>query len=296
MLEEQKKVAKRFRETFGRTSLTARQKDILNEAQEVSRFTDIKNLRSELGQLLCTTLTAIEECGWKSPELVEETLQLIKSREQQYKSLSRKKKVALLGGAFNPPTVGHIQVAQFVLNVSGEFDEVWLLPCFKHMYNKEMVSPKHRLAMCELAVKVDGRIKVCDYEIKNKFAGETFHLINRLMDDPISETNNFSWIIGQDNANTFDKWYNYKELEKLIRFVVTTRKGVDVDHKVDWYLRQPHIFLRAENEIMNISSSEVREYLKHKLVCVANMKKYLGEEVWDYICKHKKMYSVGELV
>ena len=57
-------------------------------------------------------------------------------------------KVGIIGGAFNPPTFGHIRMAQ----VAREYvDEVWLQPCFNHMYGKNMVSPQQRLDMCRLA-------------------------------------------------------------------------------------------------------------------------------------------------
>jgi len=293
----QKEVADCFREMFGRTSLSARQKDILNEAIEVSRFTDIKNLRSELGQLLCSVLTGINECGWNSDELIVETFALIKSREKQYKTLARKKKIALLGGAFDPITNGHIEVAQFVLNASGEFDEIWLTPCYQHMNNKKMESALHRLEMCELATAVDGRIKVFPYEIDHKFSGETFNLINRLIDSEYADVNNFSMIIGQDNANTFDKWYNYKELEKLIRFVVVPRTGVPIDVKTRWYLNPPHIYLNPDKPILEISSTIVRRYLSilHPDISQEDrtlLLQYINPDVLEYIFTHK-LYGVN---
>jgi len=294
----QQEIAECFKEMFGRTSLSARQKDILNEAIEVSRFTDIKNLRSEMGQLLCSVLTGINECGWNAEELINETLQLIKNRERQYKSLARKKKIAILGGAFNPITNGHIEVAQFVLNTSGEFDEIFLMPCFQHMYNKEMESPEHRLEMCKLASAIDGRIKVFSYEIDNKLSGETFNLINRLMNSEYANTHNFSMIIGQDNANTFDKWYNYKELEKLIRFVVVPRTGVPAEPKSRWYFNHPHIYLNPEKPIIEISSTDVRNYISwskfHPLVSeqyTELLRNSINPAVHNYIVEHK-LYGV----
>jgi len=296
IIDIQNSVARQFREMFGRTSLTARQKDILNEAIEVSRFTDIKNLRSELGQLLCSVLTGINECGWNSEELINETLALIKSRATQYKTLARKKKIALLGGAFDPITNGHIEVAQFVLNASGEFDEIWITPCWKHMNNKKMEPALRRLEMCELASAVDGRIKVFPYEIDYKFSGETFNLINRLIDSEYADTHNFSMIIGQDNANTFDKWYNYKELEKLIRFVVVPRTGIDVDFKSRWYLNHPHIYLNPDKPIMEISSTKIREYLSitHPDISQEDrtlLLQYINPDVLEYILTNK-LYGV----
>jgi nicotinic acid mononucleotide adenylyltransferase len=72
----------------------------------------------------------------------------------------------------------------------------------------------------------------------------------------------FSFIIGLDNANTFDKWVNYEELERMARFVVVPRKGINRDPNVTWYLSDPHIYLSPDNDIPDISSTVVRETLE----------------------------------
>lgn len=122
------------------------------------------------------------------------------------------------------------------------------------------VSAKDRLAMCEEAVKGDARIKVFDYEIKHKLAGETYNLVKRLKEDKeYSEKFNFSIAIGLDNAETFDKWVNYEDLERLMRFIIIPRKGYKPTDFNAWYLKPPHIFLNTETDIMDISSTVVRD-------------------------------------
>ena len=63
----------------------------------------------------------------------------------------RKIKIALYGGAFNPIHAGHIGVAKFVLNTNKLCHEVWLVPCDRHINDKNLVNASHRLAMCRLA-------------------------------------------------------------------------------------------------------------------------------------------------
>ena len=240
----QKLVDEKFREHFGYTPLKERLKDIQSEFFELMRNQDVKNLKEETGDLMASLLKLCSESDWNAEELVFNTLNKIDSRAEQYKTLGRKTKVAILGGAFNPIHCGHIQLAQFVLNTSGEFDEVWLMPAYNHMYNKDMTPAEDRLKMCELAANVDNRIKVFDYEIKNKLKGETYYFFKRLKEEKeLTEKYQFTMIIGLDNANTFDKWVNYEELEKLAQFVVVPRKGVERNLDVDWYLQKPHIFL-----------------------------------------------------
>jgi len=252
-----------FKRNFGYTPLNERLKDIQREFFELMKWTDVKNLKEESGDLLASLIQLHTENGWNIADNISDTLTKIESRYSQYKTLGRKTKVAILGGAFNPVTKGHIQTAQFLLNTTGEFDEVWLMPAYKHMYGKEMESPEHRVAMCREAVKVDARIKVFTYEIDNELAGETYFLVKKLKEDKeLTEKYNFTIAIGLDNALTFDKWVNFQELERMMRFVVIPRKGYFAgSSSKQWYLNQPHIYLEGETNIMEVSSSQVRNLL-----------------------------------
>lgn len=259
----QEKVNETFLQNFGRTSLNERLKDILGEVIELQRFTDIRNLKEEAGDLLSSLLQLFNENEWNPAECVQATLDKIERRKLQYQTLGRKTKVALLGGAFNPIHNGHIELARAVLNWSKTFDEVWLLPCYQHINGKELVDAQTRLEWCKLAASVDGRIKVCDYEIKHQLKGETFHFVKRLLDEDFAKHEyDFSMIIGLDNANTFDKWVNYEYLEKMIRFVVVPRQGEVRDPSVNWYLKEPHIYLHPEEPISEISSTQIRVRFK----------------------------------
>lgn len=286
-------VGKAFREAFGRTSLRARLQDILKEDMELQRWTDLSNLQEESGDLACSLLAFFDETGLDMEQAVQKTLDKIKKREAQYKSLGRKAKVAILGGAFDPPTLGHVAVAKFVLDCSREFDEVWLTPCYKHMYNKDLSPAEHRMEMLALATEGDGRIKVFDYEIIHELGGETYHFIKRLLDSDLSERCEFSYIIGMDNANHFDRWVNFEELERLIRFVVVPRVGETPDTKVDWYLNPPHVFLMPDSPLPETASSTVRECVSsYAPIRSRDLLRLVNEKVLDYILSHK-LYAEG---
>lgn len=288
--EIQELIDKTFREHFGFTPQTERLKDIQSEFFELMRSMDVKNLKEESGDLLASVMMLCSESGWDAEELILTTLKKIESRAIQYKSLGRKTSVAILGGAYNPIHNGHIQLAQFVLNTTNEFDEVWLMPPYEHMFGKNMVDAEHRLEMCKLAAKVDNRIKVFDYEIRNKLKGETYYFFKRLKEEKEimgqpAENFRFAMIIGIDNANIFHKWINFENLEKLARFVIIPRKGVERDLNVDWYLKPPHLFLNSETTIMDISSTEIRKKLNNPIE-EDEILKYLDKNVWEYIINH----------
>ena len=297
----QREINRVYTRIFGRTPLKQRLNDIQKETFELCRYTDLRSMKEEAGDLLTSLLQLYNECDWDAAEVIESNLTKIKRRRKQYKALGRKLQVAILGGAFDPITLGHIQVAQLILNQSMVFDEVYLMPCYGHVYSKKMQSPGHRLKMCEIAAKVDGRIKVFDYEIRNKFSGETYNLAKRLFEDrEYKNTHSFSFIIGLDNANTFDSWINYEELERLARFVVVPRTGEKRKKGVNWYLKEPHLFIEPDEPLMEISSTMVREDLGllglassstsiNQEILNDPMKAYntgLNKEVLSYIIKH----------
>lgn len=284
----QQAVEKAFTEAFGRTPLKERLSDILTQAMDLSRYPDVQRLREEAGDLLCSLLQLFNECGWDPLRQADETLKKIDRRMQQYKTLPRRLHVALLGGAFNPVTNGHVGVAQFVLNTSKVFDEVWLMPCNEHMNGKDMQSAERRLEMCRLAARRDGRIKVFDYEVRHRLKGESYTVAKRLRDDPeYADQYAFSLIIGQDNANTLTTWVNGEDLERMIRFVVVPRRGIDFDPASTWYLKPPHVYLAANDTIMHTSSTAVRQMLKDNDPRLAD---HVDPKVLEYI-RANKLYA-----
>jgi nicotinate-nucleotide adenylyltransferase len=190
-----------------------------------------------------------------------------------------KKSIAILGGAFNPITKGHVKVAQFVMEHAA-IDEVWFMPCYKHVYGKDMVSDVHRLNMILLAIKKNEYLKCFDYEIRNKLSGSTYAMIQRLLTDIYFAQYRFHLIIGMDNANTFNKWIEPNKLKRLINFIVVPRQGIQRDKRVGWYLKEPHYFLDFPDVIPNTSSTQAKQDLcRDRKICPES----LCGEVHNYI-------------
>lgn len=296
----QQEVGEVFRQTFGRTPLRSRLDDIMREAIELNRATDIPHLKEEAGDLLCSVLALAAESDWVAEDLIRKTMDKITDRHLQYKTLGRKTTVAIMGTAADPIHNGHIAIAKFVLNTSRIFDEVWLMPPYEHMTKKCVASAEHRLAMCHLVEKLDARIKVFSYEIDRKLRGDTFHMVKSLLEEPcFAGMYDFSLIIGQDNANTFETWVGADVLEKMIRFVVVPRQGVKFNPDVTWYLKPPHIYLAADAPLTDISSSHIRDNLngwqqwfddlsQHDLDNFRHtLLREIPQSVLEYIIEHK---------
>lgn len=282
-------VGAEFTRVFGRSSLKERIADILREVDEMrgAAVTSVPALRGEVGDTLASLLAMCHENGWLPSELLAENSDKIRRREVQYRSLGRKLKVAVYGGAFDPPTLGHIRAAKLVLDFSGEFDEVWLMPAYGHLSGKAMLPFDERVAMCELAAKADPRIKVSTFEGDNKLGGDTYQMVKLLLDDPrYADTHNFSLMVGQDNANTMHKWPNHEYLSAAIRHVVVPRGGVEGDLAGAWYMERPHVYIVPEGAApLTVSSSQVRGALKRPSADLT-LAKLMDPAVIDYINEH----------
>jgi len=187
------------------------------------------------------------------------------------------KKIALIGGSFNPPTKSHLQIVNICLKY---VDEVWFLPCYVTYYNKELISPKTRIKMLKLMLQNlnTTKIKICDFEIRNKLVDETYP--NMLKFLQYYNENQFYFVIGMDNANKIHTWGDYKNLINLLPFIIIPRKNYQKNNKIKWYLKKPHILINVQD--IEGSSTEVRQDIAKNI-----KSKYLFDNIYKYILNNK---------
>ncbi len=169
-------------------------------------------------------------------------------------------RIAILGGAFDPPHLGHLLLAQQTLDFAN-IDEVWLMPCFSHPFNKKVTSGETRLELCKLAVKDfnNKKIRVCDFEIRLKKKSFTIETVTTLKKTFKAER--FYWLIGSDNLKDFKKWKDWKNLVSEVKFFVFPR----IDFPVK---KLPTGFKMVNTKrpiASNLSSYIIRERLKKGL-------------------------------
>ena len=286
------KIASTFETAFGSTPLNERVADILAQATSIGRYRDVSHLKQETGDMLCSVLQLCNECGWNPIELTQATLEKIESRSEIYRKLGRKLRVGILGGAFDPIHVSHLQTARVALE-SGQVDEVWIMPCFEHLGGKSMAPTDLRLEMCRIACENIRGVRVFDYEIRHEFRGETYHLVKKLLAEESSQTKfDFSLIIGQDNADSFQSWTNSQGLERLIPFIVIPRQGCQPPEIRSWYLKHPHKFIEPSVRQKETSSSEVRNLIQRG---DSRVKDLLPPKVLEFIQEHR-LYESASIV
>lgn len=197
-----------------------------------------------------------------------------------------KKDIAIIGLAGNPPTQGHVSMGEFLLK-KGYCDEVWYMPCYDHVAGKDLVSSRHRLKMLDLAIEHNPLLKISDLEIKYKLTGKTYYTVKKLENPELIDKYNFKFVIGQDNANSFHKWYKFNYLKEMVNFIVMNREGYTPEGS--WYLKEPHIFIKQKFQTREISSTFVKELLSKNRNNEEEktLKEIVNPKVLDYIIKNK---------
>jgi nicotinate-nucleotide adenylyltransferase len=176
---------------------------------------------------------------------------------------SSKRKIALYGGTFNPPTEGHRQVIQSVLD-AGIVDNVWVLPSLGK-FKKNSTAYAYRMAMCELAFSSMPDVSVSSLELA--LGEETNGYTSKVIEGAkrVFPHVDFYFIVGGDTAEKIPtKWYNgvsVAENEKFITIPRLNKNGSVLNIPADrWYKNLPNIYLDVIPT--SISSTQVRSIYK----------------------------------
>jgi nicotinate-nucleotide adenylyltransferase len=133
--------------------------------------------------------------------------------------------IALFGGSFDPPHLGHLLAACYA-RLAGQADEVWVLPVARHAWAKPLSPWAQRWELCRTAFDPLPFVRLRDDELAND-GGFTFELVSRLMGR--HPGNRWSLVGGSDTAADLPRWHRGAELAQLIEIISVPRRGYD-DH------------------------------------------------------------------
>jgi nicotinate-nucleotide adenylyltransferase len=184
--------------------------------------------------------------------------------------------ILLYFGSFNPVHRGHTEIARFLID-NELCKEVWFVvsPCNPLKEQKdELVSENIRLEMLKLAIAGQPRFKVSDIEFLLPQPSYTVDTLNFISKEYPQQQ--FSIIIGTDNAAIFAKWKNYGEILHKYTVFVYPRKDYVFDSRLF-----PQMKL-LNTGLYDISSTEIRRFLRTK----PELSQWLHPAVLDFILKN----------
>ncbi|HDR90861.1 MAG TPA: nicotinate-nucleotide adenylyltransferase [candidate division Zixibacteria bacterium] len=133
----------------------------------------------------------------------------------------------IFGGSFDPPHMGHLIIAQAMVN-SLELDILTWVPAKTppHKDSANLTSAEHRYRMTELAISGNPTFAISDVEMDSNQPPWTKYLLRRFKQDfPDDE---LFLIIGGDSLAEFHTWRDYRELWQLAKIAVARRQGEDL--------------------------------------------------------------------
>ncbi len=189
-----------------------------------------------------------------------------------------KEKIGVMGGSFNPPHNAHLFIAreaQFFLGL----EKIIFIPAYQSpLKEEEITSPRHRLAMLELALKREKNFLVSDLEIKRGGKSYTVDTIRELK-ERWGEKKEIYFICGSDSAHTLPSWKEPETLVSLCKLVVFERPGYPLKTIPSPYRKK---IIVLDSLLLDISSSDIRKRVKEG----RPIRYLLPREVEEYIYQH----------
>ena len=186
-------------------------------------------------------------------------------------------KIGLYFGTFNPIHVGHLIIANHLVEFS-DLDKVWLVvtPHNPHKQKNTLLNDYHRLELVRLATEDYPKLRPSNIEFNLPQPNYTVDTLVHLEEKyPKHEV---SLIMGEDNLNSFHKWKNYEVI--LERYNIYVYPRITSDIEKNQLVNHPRVHKIAA-PIIEITSTFIRNGIKQK----KNIKPMLPEKVWEYIDK-----------
>jgi len=189
------------------------------------------------------------------------------------------KKIGLYFGTFNPIHVGHLIIANHIVNYT-DLNEVWFVvsPHNPLKDKSNLLPDHHRLAMVRLAIENNPKLNVSSIEFDLPKPSYTVFTL-QILKEKFPE-NKFSLIMGEDNLRTLHKWKNYNYILEHFEIYVYPRCLDEKEElkETNDFARHKHVHF-CDAPIMNISSTHIREAIKNK----KDVRYLLTEPVFKYL-------------
>jgi nicotinate-nucleotide adenylyltransferase len=158
-------------------------------------------------------------------------------------------RIAIYGGSFNPPHVGHALVAAWV-RWTGRADAVWLLPVFRHAFEdthgKVLAPFADRVSWCEaMAADLGEGVAVCTVESELPTPSYSIDTLRALA--ARYPQHRFRLVVGADVLPQVGAWREWDAIARLFDPIVVGRRGYPAPREA------PSV------EFPDVSSSDIRQ-------------------------------------
>lgn len=185
-----------------------------------------------------------------------------------------KLKVGLYFGTYNPIHIGHLAIANYIVEFT-DIDQLWLVvsPQNPHKEKKNLLDDYQRLEMVHRAVEGDDRLRASNIEFNLPKPSYTVDTLAYLKDQ--YPNYDFTILMGSDNLENFHKWKNYETILENYGVIVYPRPGFDRS-KVQFH---KNISIVEEAPLMEISASFIRKAIGNG----KDVRHFIPQKAWEYL-------------
>ncbi|MFV0554795.1 MAG: nicotinate (nicotinamide) nucleotide adenylyltransferase [Mangrovibacterium sp.] len=183
-------------------------------------------------------------------------------------------KIALYFGTFNPIHIGHMAIANYMLEFS-DVERLWFIisPQSPFKQNQNLLDNYQRLEMVHRAIGDNPKYRAVDIEFKLPIPSYTVDTLAHLAEQyPEHE---FYLIMGEDNLQHLNKWKNYEVILEHHHILAYPRPG---SHTPEEFQNHPHIHC-VEAPLMELSSSFIRNAIAEG----KDVQHFLPHGAWEYL-------------
>ncbi|MEI1278786.1 nicotinate-nicotinamide nucleotide adenylyltransferase [Leptospira venezuelensis] len=193
--------------------------------------------------------------------------------------------VGVFGGSFDPPHLGHAEVASSFWENFPNAKELLIVPNHTSPWKQNKKTPPELiLDLVKAQFKNFPNTIVWDWEIKRETPSYTEETILELLN--IKPDAELALLIGEDNYSEFHKWNNWENiLDRVYSLLVFRRFSESIPQNENLQNFQNKIVF-LQNRIIEAASTNLREELPK---CILENSKpiALSDEVWNIILKNK---------
>ena len=184
-------------------------------------------------------------------------------------------KIGLFFGSFNPPHIGHLAIANFLVEYT-DLSQLWFVVSPRNPFKEEdtLLKEYDRLELVRQAVNDDRRFRVSDVEFRLSKPSYTIHTLDHLKEKFPDHT--FILVMGSDNLENFSQWKDVGRILENHRILVYPRPGYDPSG----YLTHENISL-VKAPLLEVSST----FIRHAVGEGKDVRYFVPERVWEYMDK-----------
>jgi nicotinate-nucleotide adenylyltransferase len=168
------------------------------------------------------------------------------------------KRIAFYGGSFDPPHIGHFEIARKLVE-QFSLDEFVFIPAFHAPHKKERkpTSAFHRFAMLALATNNLANVTVSKMELELPEKPYTVETLTRLKNE-LNDTEIF-FVMGADSWQDILTWREWETVLTMVNIIVVTRPDYEIGFShVTNAVRERIVDIRGKEEnkskIQNLKS------------------------------------------